>query len=80
MPFENELCDLLDFTGANARRADPKAAPGAIHKCADGLQVQVPTPLRYIMSVTDAVSELRTAATDFAYFRHRQDSPDVSKL
>jgi hypothetical protein len=73
MPFRNELRDLLDFTGPNAGRANAQAPARAIHQRTHRLQVQIPTPLRHIVSVTDAVPELGTAATNFANFRHKTE-------
>jgi hypothetical protein len=67
------LSDLLDFAGTDARRANAKAAAGAVHQRANRLQVQVPTALRQIVGVADAVTELGTAATDLANFCHKTE-------
>jgi hypothetical protein len=64
------LRDFLYFAGTDAGRADAKAAPGAIYHCAHCLQVQIPTALGDIMSVADAITEHRTAATHFANSCH----------
>jgi hypothetical protein len=73
LPFENELCDLLDFTGADARSADTKTAAGAIDQGPYRLQIQIPTPFGHVVRVTDPVAELGTAATNFADFRHKTE-------
>jgi hypothetical protein len=68
--FEEGLRDLLNLTGPDARRADTEAFTGAVDQSPHGLQVHVPAAFGDIVGVADAVSELRTAATNFAYFRH----------
>jgi len=57
------LRDLLDFTGTNAGGADPDAAPGSVDQGPNRLQVQVPTAIRDIVRVTDAVPKLGAAIT-----------------
>jgi hypothetical protein len=71
VPFENELRDLLNLTSTDAGGADTEPAAGAVDQSANGLQVEIPTPLGHVVSVADAVSELGAAATDFANFRHK---------
>ena len=71
MPVETELCDLLDFSGPNAGGAYAQAPSSSVHERTNRLQVQIPTTLGHVMSVTDAVAELGSAAANIAYFRHK---------
>ena len=65
------LGDLLDFTVANTRRADANPAAGAVDERTDGLQIDVPAALRHIVRVADAVTELRSAATNLTNSCHK---------
>lgn len=58
------------FAAANTGRADPHALTRAFHQRVHGLEIEIPTPLRDIVGVTDSMSELRPAAADFTYFCH----------
>jgi len=66
------LGGFLDFAGLNARRAHADTLGRASDHRMDGLQVDVPAPLGDVVGVAYAVSELRTAHTDFTHFRHIQ--------
>jgi hypothetical protein len=68
-----ELGDFLDFTVPNARRADPQPFTGAFHQSADRLEIDVPPTLGDVMSVADAVAELRPATTYFANLCHKTE-------
>jgi hypothetical protein len=51
---------LLDFAIANAGSANAHALPGTFHHGMNGLQVQIPAALGYVMSVAHAVAILRS--------------------
>src|SRR5471030_2419888 len=70
---ERELRDLLDFTVADARCADPHPAPGAFHQGSNRLQVHIPAPLRNVVGVADPVTELRSAPAYFANLCHKTE-------
>ncbi len=61
----------MDFTAANAGRADSHAFAGAFDQSMNGLQVQIPAALRYVVGMTDAMPELRPSATNFTNFCHK---------
>ena len=42
-----------------------------MHESVNGLQIKVPTPIRHIMSMADAMPELRSATADFTDFCHK---------
>jgi hypothetical protein len=60
----------LYFAVADAACANANTARGALYQRTDGLQINIPAALRQIMSVADAVTELRAAATNFANSCH----------
>jgi len=68
-----DLRDLLNFAGTDAGRTDSHAPARAIHQGANGLQIQVPAALGYIMGVADAIAELRAAATYFTNSCHKTE-------
>jgi hypothetical protein len=68
-----ELRDFLDFTVPNARRADPHPFAGAFDQGADRLEIDIPAALGDVMSVADAVTELRPATTYFANLCHKTE-------
>lgn len=68
-----ELRDLLNFTVADARCADPHPAPGAFHQGSNRLQVHIPAPLRNVVGVADPVTELRSAPAYFANLCHKTE-------
>jgi Protein of unknown function (DUF3738) len=68
--ISEELGDLLDFSIADARRADAHPTAGAIHQRADRLQVQVPASFRNVMSVADLIAENRLPAAYFTNLCH----------
>jgi hypothetical protein len=39
------------------------------------LQIQIPTTLRYVVGVADAITELWTTTADFTSFCHRKHTP-----
>jgi len=75
-----ELRDFLDFTVANARRANAHALTGAVHKRAHRLQVEVPAPFRDVMSVADLIAECRLPATYFANLCHGTEISYVNRI
>ena len=68
-----KLRDFLDFTVPNARRADPQPLAGAFDQGSHRLQIDIPAPLGDIVSVADAVAELRPATTNFANLCHKTE-------
>jgi hypothetical protein len=66
-----ELRDLLDFTVADTRCADPHPAPGAFHQGPNRLQIHIPAPLRNVVGVADPVTELRSPPAYFANLCHK---------
>ena len=68
-----ELRDFLDFAVPNARRADSQPFASAFDQGADRLEVDVPATLGDVMSVADAVAELRPATTYFANLCHKTE-------
>jgi hypothetical protein len=64
------LRDFLDFSVADAGRANAYPAASAINQRADRLQVQVPASLGDVMGVTDPVAEFRRPAAYFANLCH----------
>jgi hypothetical protein len=68
-----ELRDFLDFTVPNARRADPHPFASAFDQGTDRLEIDIPATLGNVMSVADAVAELRPATTYFANLCHKTE-------
>jgi len=68
-----ELRDFLDLTVPNARGADPHPFAGAFDQGADRLEIDIPAALGDVMSVADAVAELRPATTYFANLCHKTE-------
>jgi hypothetical protein len=66
-----KLRGLFYFVGSDAGSANAQTAARAINQGMNSLQVQVPAALGNIVSVADPATELRAAATDFAYFSHK---------
>jgi hypothetical protein len=75
-----ELRDFLDFTVANARRANAHALTGAVHQRAHRLQVEVPAPFGDVMSVADLIAECRLPATYFANLCHGTEISYVNRI
>jgi hypothetical protein len=75
-----ELRDFLDFTVANARRANTHALTGAVHQRAHRLQVEVPAPFRNVMSVADLVAECRLPTAYFANLCHGTEISYVNRI
>jgi hypothetical protein len=69
---------FLNFAAADAGCADANTCAGPVHKSMDRLQIQIPAALGDIVGVTDAMPELRPAATDFTNFSHK-NTPWPSK-
>ena len=67
------LRDFLDFPVPNARRADAHSFAGAFNQGADRLEIDIPATLGDVMSVADAVAELRPATTYFANLCHKTE-------
>lgn len=68
-----EFCQrsFLDFAVANAGRTHSYALSGAFDQGVNALQVQIPAALAHVMGMTDAMPELRPAATDLTNFCHK---------
>jgi hypothetical protein len=66
---------LLNFPGTDAGGADAHFLGCPVDEGVNRLQVQIPAAFRDIVGVADAVTELRTAATDFANLSHITESP-----
>jgi len=58
------------MAGANATSADFDAPNGTLLNCLNFLQVRVPGPSGFVVSVTDIVAEAGAFATDFTCFGH----------
>ena len=65
------LSDLLNFAVPNTRRADLQPFAGAVDKGAHRLEVDIPATLGDVMSVADAVAELRPATAYFTNLCHK---------
>ena len=68
----------MDFAAANAGRADAHTFPGAIDQSMNGLQVQIPAALRYVVGMADAMPELRPSATNVTNFCHKNTRTPAS--
>ena len=55
--------------------AGANALGSSRHHGMDRLQIDVPTPFSYIVSVADFVPKLRAAPAHIAYFCHSKDTP-----
>src|ERR1035441_9053927 len=64
------LRGFLNFTGANAGRAYAQTLGGAVDRCVDRLQIQIPAALADVMGVADAVAKLRAAPAYIANSCH----------
>src|ERR1051326_5404994 len=65
------LRGFLNLATLDARGAHAKTLGGAVHDCADELQVEIPAPVGHVVSVTDPMPELRAAPADFTHFGHK---------
>jgi hypothetical protein len=61
---------LDDFAAANAGSAGPYALGGRPNAGVHGTQIHIPAPLRDVVRVADAVSELRLLAADITLLCH----------
>ena len=61
---------FFDFAVLNAGRADSNALRRAFHHRVDFLQIDVPAPLRQIVSMAYPVAKLGTTAAYVTHFRH----------
>ena len=66
---------FLNLAALDARSANADALGGAIYHCANGLEIDVPPALRYVVRVADPVAELRPTPADITYFRHSPHAP-----
>ena len=64
--FGEDLEGFLNFAVTQAARADTQAHIAAIHNSPNALQIDVPAPTRYVVSVRNSVSITRAFAADFA--------------
>src|SRR5215203_2068728 len=65
------LRGLEDLARANAGGAGFDALGTALHRGTHTLKVHIPATLRYVVSVADAVAELRPATTDITILCHK---------
>lgn len=63
--------DFLDFAVADAGSADLYSFRSAVDHGANPLQIHVPAPLRYVVSMANTVAELRPAPTNFTILSHK---------
>jgi len=70
VPTQRETLCLLNFAVTNAGGANLDALAGTLHYRMNGLKVEVPTALGYIVGVADAVAKLRSTTANITYFRH----------
>ena len=66
-----KLSGLLNFAGSYARGAHLDPLGSALHSGPDALEVHIPATLRHVVSVADAVPELRPTTTDVTILRHK---------
>jgi hypothetical protein len=64
------LSRFFDFAVLNARRARANALGRALHHGVHRLQINIPTPLRQIVSMAHPVTELGAAPANITHFRH----------
>ena len=67
------LRDFLNFTVPNAGRADPHPLAGAFNQGPHRLQIDIPPTFGDVMSVTDAVAELRPATANLTNLCHKTE-------
>jgi hypothetical protein len=61
---------FLNLPALNARGAHADAFGCTRNHRPNVLQIQIPSPLGYIVGVTDTIPKLRTAAANFTHFGH----------
>lgn len=61
---------LRDPVGSNAGRADPNSAGVAVDERPHPLQVWIPAPVRFVVSVAYMMTKPRSLATDLAPSGH----------
>ena len=68
-----EFCQwsFLDFAVADAGRTHSYAFSGTFDQSVNALQVKIPAALAHVMGMTNAMPELRPAATDLTNFCHK---------
>jgi hypothetical protein len=66
------LSRFFDFAGLNAGSANTNALGSALHHRMHRLQIDIPTPLRQIVSMAHPVTELGAAPANITHFRHRE--------
>jgi hypothetical protein len=67
---QRDLRRFFDFAVLNAGGAHTNALGRALHHRVDFLQIDVPAPLRQIVSVAHPVSELGTSPANITHLRH----------
>ena len=67
---KGRLRRFFDFAVLDARRANANPLRCALHHRMDRLQIDIPTPLRQIVSVAHPVTELGTAPANITHLRH----------
>jgi len=72
VPIKTRSSRFFDLAALNARRTHAHAPRRLVKQNANGLQIQVPPAIRYIMGVADLVPKLRAPAADFTYSCHFQ--------
>ena len=69
------LGGLLYFAVLDAGSASSDPLSVAVHDSPNRLQIDIPSALRHIVRMADAVAELRPAPAHVTYLRHDNDSP-----
>ena len=64
------LSRFYDLAVFNARRAGANPLGSALHHRMHRLQIDIPTPLRQIVSMAHPVTELGAAPANITHFRH----------
>jgi hypothetical protein len=64
------LSRFYDLAVFNARRAGANPLGSALHYRVDRLQIDIPTPLRQIVSMAHPVTKLGAAPANITNFRH----------
>lgn len=68
-----DLRYLLNFTCADAGRANPDTLAGAVNQRTNRLQVQIPPAVGHIVGMADPMSELRPAPANITNFCHKTE-------
>lgn len=66
---------FLNLAAANARCANAKPLPRAVHERMHPLKIQIPTALTDVVGMADAIPKLRPTTAHFTDFCHRRHTP-----